>query len=251
MHPDLVSDAEIAAYLDGELDLPRTLAVEDHLARNPDAAARFMADRCAQTSLRLLSHDLGSTPQTLSRSAARLSRKLEAKPRGMLRLAFSGIAAGALALVAAGAMLTLRPSVAEATPAYVGDAVMAYQTGLLRAAMISQIESPRFDAREIQRSTKIRMPKLPTGWTITDAQIFPSDDGPALQLMIRTSTNEEISIFAVHAASAAPRSPRAIRHGKASVAYWRVGEMSYALTGMDVPEALDLAAEDLATEHDS
>ena len=66
--------------------------------------------------------------------------------------------------------------------------------------------------------------------------------------MIRTPEGQELSIFAVRAGSAAPRSPMAIRHGNASVAYWRAGDMSYALTGMEEPETLDLSAEGLATE---
>jgi hypothetical protein len=40
----------------------------------------------------------------------------------------------------------------------------------------------------------------------------------------------------------------AIRRGQDSVAYWRKQDMSYALTGADAPEAIDLAAEDLADE---
>ena len=39
MHPDPVEDFELDAYLDGELDPARRLAVEEHLARTPQAAA--------------------------------------------------------------------------------------------------------------------------------------------------------------------------------------------------------------------
>jgi hypothetical protein len=145
--------------------------------------------------------------------------------------------------------LGLSLSSAEAQPPdYVGDAVMSYKTGLLRAAMESQVETPRFDAEEIRRSIKIRVPHLRQGWTVTDVQIFPSDLGPALQIMIRTAQHRDISIFAVRDQSAAPSIPVAIRHGEASVAYWRKGDVSYALTGVLAPEALDLAAEDLAVD---
>lgn len=76
----------------------------------------------------------------------------------------------------------------------------------------------------------------------------PSDEGPALQIMVRTSDLKEVSIFAVRARSSAPLSPVAVRLGQDSVAYWRNQDMSYALTGADAPEAIDLAAEDLADE---
>jgi hypothetical protein len=114
--------------------------------------------------------------------------------------------------------------------------------------MVSQLESPLLDTEEIQRRTQLRVPHLPDGWTVTDVQIFPSAVGPALQIMIRTAEKQNISIFAVRSPSAAPAIPVAIRHGEESVAYWRKGEISYALTGIEAPEALDLAAEDLALD---
>lgn len=243
MHPEPVTDTEVDAYLDGELDLSQVLAVEEYLARRPEAAARFMAERRERTSLRLLSQATGPASPELTRMAERLSHRLGARRAMPLRrLAVAGLAA--LAIVAANVLVD--PDAVAAPPDYVGDAVMAYETGLLRAAMPSQIESPRFDRSDIQRSTLIRVPRLPAGWKITDAQIFPSDDGPALQLMIRTASEQEISLFAVRTPSEAPLTPRAVRHGKASVAYWRVGEMSYALAGMEAPAILDLAARDLA-----
>ncbi|MBU3078809.1 anti-sigma factor family protein [Sphingomonas quercus] len=248
MH-DPVTELDIQAYLDGELDLPRRLAVEDHLAGDPAAAARYMAELRAQTALRLLAEPRDPAPAALIAAAGRLAARMAPPPRPLRHRTFGGMAVGGLAAIAATLLVFVVPGVSPAAPpSYVGDAVMAYRTGLLRAELRSQLESPHFDAGEIQRSTHIRVPRLPRGWQITDAQIFPSDEGPALQLMIRTPAGKNLSVFAVRARSAAPRSPLAMRHDNASVAYWRAGDMSYALIGMEAPEALDLAAENLATE---
>lgn len=245
MQPDPIDVAELDAYLDGELDLSRQLAVESYLAGRPDVAARFMADLRTRTALRLRADDLDDAHPVMLAAASLLARRLNTRTWVGLRRPFAllttaGIAFALLLAVVAGRTVT------PALPDFVTDAVISYHTGLLRAAMVSQIESPRFDQSEIQKSTHIRIPHLPADWKITDAQIFPSDEGPALQLMIRTAGGQALSIFAVRAGSAAPRSPTAIRHGEASVAYWQVDDMSYALIGMESPEALDRSAEDLA-----
>ena len=41
----------------------------------------------------------------------------------------------------------------------------------------------------------------------------------------------------------APAEPTAVRHEGTSVAYWREGEMAYAVTGGGAPEAIDGVAE--------
>jgi anti-sigma factor RsiW len=243
-----VTERDIEAYFDGSLELEHRLAVETFLARHPDAAARLFGSLSTDTALRLLSHRPSDSDAPFGETAAALSRRLSKRSPRRRRFPSLRLAAAAIAVfVVSVAGLGLTLSSAEAQPPdYVGDAVMSYRTGLLRAAMESQVETPRLDAEEIRRSIKIRVPHLPGGWTITDVQIFPSDLGPALQIMVRTGQGRDISIFAVHDRSAAPKIPVAIRHGEASVAYWRKGDVSYALTGVEAPEALDLVAEDLA-----
>jgi anti-sigma factor RsiW len=249
MHPEPVTETEIQAYLDGELDLRRRFEVESHLASDPEAAHVFIEDLRLRTSLRLLAAELEDAPPEMMTAAARLSSRLgEGSARSFRNLwggrLTQGLAAAALIMI----VVLPGRDVKASPPAYVGDAVAAYRTGLLREAMVSQIEAPRFDAGEVQRSTRIHVPRLPAKWVVTDAQIFPSKEGPALQLMIRTPDARKLSIFAVHAPSDAPAEPTAVRHEGASVAYWREGEMSYAITGPEAPEAMDTMAENFADD---
>lgn len=251
MHPETVSEAEVQAYLDGELDLRRRLAVEDHLAADPAAAQRFLEDLRLRTALRLLAEETSEPPPAMRQAAARLAERLGEAPARRLRHLFTtrvvqGLAAAALLAI----VLLPARDVLAGTPDYVGDAIEAYHTGLLREAMVSQIEAPRFDAKEVQRQAHIRLPRLPAHWTVTDAQIFPSQRGPALQLMVRTADDQKLSIFAVRAESDAPDEPTAVRHEGASVAYWREGDMSYAVTGGETTEAIDGVAQDLAEDAD-
>ncbi len=62
----------------------------------------------------------------------------------------------------------------------------------------------------------------------------------------RIDEGQTLSIFALRQKSDAPERPDAVREGPQSVAYWRRGDMSYALTGEADPHAIDKTAEALA-----
>jgi anti-sigma factor RsiW len=53
MTQTIPTEAEIQAYVDGELDLPRRIEVEAHLEANPALAAQVMADLRLRDALRL------------------------------------------------------------------------------------------------------------------------------------------------------------------------------------------------------
>jgi anti-sigma factor RsiW len=90
------------------------------------------------------------------------------------------------------------------------------------------------------------MPQLPGDWRVTDVQLFPTDKAPALLMAVRTDEGRRMTIFAVREKSSAPERPDAVREGAQSVAYWRRGDMSYALTGDQEPGMMDETAEALA-----
>jgi anti-sigma factor RsiW len=243
---DAVREFELEAYMDDELCLERRLAVEDHLSREPAAAARLMADLRVRTALRLIHQPRDRPPPAMIDAADRLQRRLQGAPRRRWLPQVGRLSAAAAVFAAFALFAVPQREVVASPPAYVSEALMAYSTGLLRESMASFVESPDYDAGEVLRQTRIRVPRLPPGWRVTDVQLFPSDQGPALQLMIRTASGHGASIFAVRAISAAPLQPVAIRRGSRSVAYWRANDISYAMIGAEAPEVLDLAATDLA-----
>ena len=208
-----------------------------------------MADLSRRTALRMGQPRLGGSVhiETAAQSLnAALARRRHSFAAFGMRTRWIGAAVATAAMLTAIVFLPSGPVAQAKPPLYVADAVEAFQTGLLRADMPSQIETAKFDPRDVQRFTRIRVPQLPRGWRITDAQLFPSDEGPALQIMIRTAANKTVSIFAVRSAAKAPSIPVTVSQGDAAVAYWRTGDIAYALTGVEAPAALDVAAEDLA-----
>lgn len=239
MTTDILSEIEIMAYVDGELDLDDRLRVEEYLWRNPAIASRVIGELRTRTALKLLS--TRSTPMQgrLAVLAHRLSRRRQ-PPSAHLFWGAAG--ASVIALSVAAALLVDR---APRPPAYVVDAVASHRTAMLRAAMNSQLESPHFDAREILSKTKIAMPTLPADWKVTDVQLFPAGGGSALMVAVKTPAGESLSIFAVRAPTAASERPDAVRAGVESVAFWRHGDVFYALTGDDDVKKIDASAEAL------
>lgn len=237
MPRESVSEIEIMAYVDGELDLGTRLQMEDRFSRDPRLAARVMGELKAHTALKLLP----LLPQASPEGERRFADRVRGRPR-QARLAWVGFGAAAMSVLV---MSFIWTTSSASPPSYVLDAIASHRTAMLRAAMVSQLEAPHFDAAEIYRETQIAMPELPGDWQVTDVQLFPSKGRSALIIAVKTSTGEPLSIFAIRKQSAAPVRPEAIRQGLESVAFWRRGNISYALTGVEDPRAIDASAETL------
>lgn len=239
MTTDQPTQLELDTYVDGQLDLSRKYMVENHLSQHPALAAQVMADLGSQSALKIL---MGNMPEPSEEMRETACRMMEPSPRPFWRRAAP---LGGMAIAGTAAAVLFAMSIAG-PPDYVGYAVASHRTAMVRAAMASQLETPRFDAKEILTKTRIDMPVIPAAWHVTDVQLFPSNDGPALLVAVRTGRGESLSLYAVRGPTSAPERPDAVREGAQSVAYWRRGDTSYALTGETDPVAIDATAEALA-----
>lgn len=226
------TEQEIEAYIDGQLDVEGRFAVEDYLGLHPDKAAQVMGDLGRRSALQLLSRDAERADRDAGGEAATTGfwRRQRVPAAGF---ALAGLAALVLAIV-------------QGPPAYIDDALASHRVAAMRADMASQLEAPSFDAAEIQRATHIALPPLPTDWNVTDVQLFPTHRGPAIVMALRTKEGDRFSLFTKRGRNGAPEEPDAVRDGAHSVAYWRRGDMSFALVGDGGPAAVDARAEVLA-----
>jgi len=135
------------------------------------------------------------------------------------------------------------PQAAQASP-FLDEAAASHRAGLLRQNMTSQLESATLNADEIRRSTGIILPALPRSWRVTDVQLFPTPDSPAIAVSIITPAGEQLSFFADRAETPAEARPLLARRASDIIAYWEAGDMAYALTGRTAPRRImTLAAE--------
>lgn len=230
---DLVQDFDLDAYIDNQLDSPGRLRIEKHLANDPSAAARVMADLAARRALRLALHSEEQPSRRLKDAAHRLSDALARKRMwsnlqrvaAIVLLVTTGWIANTLIgpFAATDVVASVHP------PAFVEQAIKAHQTTLIRAGMPSQPEVKHFDPVDIRSATSITMPSLPGDWEIIDVQVFPSDFGPSVEMSILTREGTRMSLFAVRPGTFAVKPVVNVNIGSSEAAYWQIGETAYAL----------------------
>lgn len=249
---DPVTDADIDAYVDDQLDVARRIEVEAFLSARPEVAARVMSDLRLRDELRVaLAGSSGMARPSTTEAARRLERGLA---RGRV-LSLLQRAAAAAALVGAGWVasgifgpITVTKVVASTQPpAYVEEAVRAHKTTLVRETMPSQREAPGYNANEIRAATAIVMPSLPGDWKIRDVQVYPSRFGPSVEVAVETTDIGLVSLFAIRPGTFDVVKPTIAPSGDVSSAYFQIGEVAYAVVGQGDAGKLDRAAETLAS----
>ena len=244
---DPITEADLHAFIDGQLEATRRIEVEDYLARHPDVAARIMADmrvrdmlklafagEPARPSLRLLDAAHG-----LKRSFA--WRRLGLRVRQAAAIAFL-IGLGWVAHDRTGVFEIGDTEAAPRPPIFVVDAQHAHETALLRARMTSQTATPVYDTAEILNEAGIAMPALPASWRVADVQVFPAHEGHSIEVALEPPTLGRVSLFAVRASTSGVIAPTTSRSPSGLTVYWQSGPLAYALTGSAPEPALKQAA---------
>jgi anti-sigma factor RsiW len=243
---DPITETDLLAYVDDQLDPARRIKVEEHLARDPEAAVRVMADLKDRDTLRLIHAALLPRPsEKLFEAARRLERALAWQAFGLkLRriaavaalIGFGWVAHGQVGLGVTDSEASPKP------PTFVEDALHSHETGLLRARMVSQPEVDAYDPAEMLAETGIRLPNLPDDWQVRDAQVFPSRDGHSIEIAIDAGDLGRLSLFAAHVPVFNVIDPTIARSGEVKTAYWQTGQLAYALTGTGSDKAIERAA---------
>jgi len=253
MNPDhgAISDYDLQAYLDGQLPRERMAEIEAHLSRDAEAAAVMLADMRNWNEVRLAYGSVGNTATPPNLAAAQRLR------RGLVRQVWfrrfrkvavvaAMVGSGWLANAFFGPWLLSHVSARGLPPAYVEDAVRAYRATELRLAMVSQVEMRELDADEISAATQIIVPELPQSWTVADVQVFPSTQGPSLQIALETDASDIATLFAVRSENAAISAPIIERRNGFITAYWQTGNINYALVAKTDLPLLESAVTTLA-----
>jgi anti-sigma factor RsiW len=233
---EVVSEADLNAYVDDQLDAKRRMAVEDYLAGNPPLAARIMADLRSRDALRLaLRAPMRAAEGPTLEAAGRLRktmvwRRMSDKFRKAAAVVFF-IGIGWLAHEETGLLRIGGTEAAGVTPPFVADALMAHRTELMRTHMDSQSRPQGYDPAEIKARMDIVMPEMPDDWTVTDVQVFPSRKGGSVELSVAAGTLGHVSIYAVPTQADLLQPPAMAVSGDETTVYWQTGRQAFALTG--------------------
>jgi anti-sigma factor RsiW len=240
--PDPISELDLMAYVDDQLDPERRIAVEDHLSRHPVLAAQIMDDLRRRDELRLALTEAASAMPNhrLELPAERLGRRLSfrmALHRNRRAIAASiFVGAGWFAHAMFGGLGADPASAAHILPVYADDAVAAHRTVLGEA---------RHDAAApvANAGATIPLPHLPATFAPVGSHLVPTERGSAVQMLIHGPDEELLTLFAVETDSFNIEPPHAEAVRDVNVAYWQSGWVAYVLSGTgDQKELLSLAS---------
>lgn len=243
-----ITEVDLCAFVDGQLDPARSIEVQDYLSRNPDAAAAVMADMRSRDAIRLAMRDTDRPRADLVDLAMQLDRRFGISRLQALvpKASFAALALVCAWLASDEILETIAPPSQAAVPNFANEALEAHDTAILRQAMPSEAKSPHIDEAEIRNATRITFPRPSPDWQVLDSRLVPSDTGTGLEISFTQGDGSPFTFFAVHTRDQAPSQPKAVSVGNNAVAYWRRGSVGYALTGSLTPAELDRLAEDLA-----
>lgn len=241
---ETIDPIELVAYADDQLDVGRRIAVERWLSLHPQEAAKVMADLRLRDELRLV-HITEPTVSTEAsdvlalRLGARLQREQFFRRVRPLLAASLLVTLGWLAHGQVGNTTVLAST---AVPEYVTAAVDAHHITELRALMHSQRQATEFDSAELLARTEIKLPPLPSGWVITDVQVYPSEFGPSIEVAVDAGLLGAASIFAARPGRSQFVPPVTQHVEDTNTAYWQLGEVAYALVASAEPGDVTRAA---------
>jgi hypothetical protein len=209
-------DAELHAFVDGQLDLAGRLDVQERLTGEPDLAAQIAADMRLNDELRLIAATLApDTPSERTRAAAeRLSTALSADRRRVpLRRLAAAVALFALGWGASLGWLELRgETLATPAPATIER---DYSPTLLTAAAPDRMLD--FPPQTVGRVLGVAMPTIPEGWQVVNSDIVQHAGQAAANLIFQTA-----------------------EYGRVALKVWRSGDVGIVLPGLS--EATEIAS---------
>ena len=231
---DPITDDDLIAFIDGQIEPMRRLDVEAHLATDPAAAARVMAEMHDRDALRACFERVpGPGPDRTVALARRFDRNLRWR-RVASRLKRAAaiavlVGAGWLAHDEIGRFGVPDTLAATPDPALIADARQARAVAQLRKSINGEAGGPVYDRARLRSVTGIDLPTLPEGWRVRDIQIFPARHGTGIEVALEAGGYGEASLFATRGIRGGPATLTGSEDG--DIVSWNAGETAYALIG--------------------
>ena len=275
-----ISDIDLNAYVDGELDARRRIEVEAYLESNPEIAARVMHDMRVRDEIHLFMTGPDpfhaaprTTEQPASSPAAQQSVAMDAPhPRRRLwgsmwrrpivetvkrvrsraangngRRAVAALCLVGLGWAAHGTVesLSVNPvATAHAATHYITIAAQTHQQALHSEISFKPFAEAAHSLFNRLNShdpeVAVPLPQLDIARAPDGLRTVAWEGGVAVQAAYRFGRSQLITLFASEVDRFAVTEPQTERIGEVSVAYWQIGTTVYALCG-DQPESEILA----------
>jgi len=236
-----ISENDLHAYADGQLDEARRLRVQAHLAHDAEAAESVRAWREQNQALRALYNPILNEPVPQRLLAARAQKS---------RWPYYALAAGAMGL-SFGLGWMARSQQAER---FVDTATLAHRAAVAYAVYAPEVRHPVEVGAEQQDHLvkwlskrlghELKVPLLtPQGFDLVGGRLLPGGKGPVAQFMYQDAKGQRLTLY-VSRRDAEPRDTafRFSQEDKVAVFYWIDGKLGYALSAeMDRARLLEVA----------
>ena len=235
-----VTEAELQAWLDGELHAERCAAVRRHLAEHAEDARRLESYR--RHSALIARAFAAPTDIAQPLPASRRLRPLLAAGLAALLL-LGGAAAGWFGR-------DLAPTKTADLADYALAAHRLYAAEARHAVEVSAEESDHLVAWLSKRlDHPLRIPSLEaSGYRFVGGRLLPSEYGPAAQLMYEDAEGRRITIYLCAAELRAGEAVRTARSGKATALLWRGDGLVWAMVGEIDRDGLEQLAHQVQSE---
>ncbi|TSA13332.1 MAG: anti-sigma factor [Betaproteobacteria bacterium] len=237
-----LSETDLHAYVDGQLDDARRVQVEAHLAHDAAATERVHLWRAQNEALRAIYNAVLNEPVPQRLVAARPSRgrwPQYALAAGVVGLAFGlGWMSHAYRSDRFAEAMALPRRAAVAYAVYAPEVRHPVEVGAEQQDHLVKWLSKRL-------GNELKVPLLTQqGFDLVGGRLLPDTKGPGAQLMYQDKKGQRITLY-VSLRSAEPRDTafRFSQEGEVAVFYWIDGKLGYALSGeMDRASLLAVAS---------
>lgn len=237
---ELVSEADLQAYVDGRLEPARRTLVESWLAARPDEAERVAAYRRLSGEVRAAYQTMLSepVPEGLMRAGGRRGRVRQ------FALAAAWVALGAAIGVLA--TLELRATPPGAAQLANESAIMARRAAIAHATYSPEVRHPvevgAGDEAHLvawlskRLGVQLRVPKLnEAGLSLVGGRLLPGETGPVAQLMYEMPNGRRLTLYVrQERAHDAETAFRYAREKNVGVFYWIDRDCGYAIASSDL-----------------
>lgn len=241
---DRLGEADLQAYIDGQLDVAGRIEVERWLQAHPEAAAAVMEGLRLRDEVRLFLADDSSAPAAVTVGHAReLGRRLASRRAGLrLRRALAAavlVGAGWFAHAELG-LFVEQVAAAPPVPAFADEAARSLDRldagrGAAGAATVRAPAAPRTGG-------EVPLPDFGSSLRLVSSDLVDWEGGTGMVALFRTTDGQLVGLFAGEAPDFDVRWPRSAHIQGHTTVFWQTGPYAYALSG-GVAESvlLDLA----------
>jgi len=234
---DRISDSELNALVDGELDPARQAEIEAWLADDPESASRVARYRAQNAGLHALYDDILNEDIPPKIAAASQNSRAGVPPWAAMAAAI------ALFVVGAAGGWIVRGEAGVAPVAQVAAAPRIDTQELMVRASMAHVVSHEDELRAVSTSGKagvgdyladrmgkpIRVPSLESfGYRLIGSRVLPDTDGPAAQFVFADETGKKVSLY-VRGEQADGVDITYALADDLSMFYWNDSDRSYAM----------------------